>query len=238
MMIAEVSWPTLGAAFAAGLAGSAHCLTMCGGVAGALGMRARSAAATSLQSWLQPGLHQCGRIAGYALAGTLVGMLSQGTQWFMHMTSAAVVLRVAAGVLTLLIALRVLTGRNLLASIERSGMHVWRRLQPFTHRAARSDAWYGSLLLGLLWGWLPCGMVYSMLLMAATTGNVAAGAATMASFGCGTLPAMLASSWVISRLPWSANRATLRLASGMLLVLFGLWSLVAPLLPAGQVHVH
>jgi sulfite exporter TauE/SafE len=234
-MSAVIVWPLIGAAFAAGVTGSVHCFAMCGAMAGALGMRARSTTATALQASLHALLQQFGRVSGYTLAGVLAGTLGQGTQWFMQLVNAAVVLRFAAGVLTLLIAVRIFTGRNLLAPLERWGAQVWRHLQPLAQRTLRSPAWHRSLLLGLLWGWLPCGMVYSVLLMSVTTGNAAAGAATMASFGLGTLPAMLASSLLTTQVP-GAHSGLLRAVSGVLLAMFGTWLLVQPLLHSTHVH--
>jgi len=234
-MSAGISWPILGAALAAGLAGSAHCIAMCGGMAGALGMRARSTAATPHAAACQATLYQIGRVSGYTLAGALVGTFSHGARWFMQLAGATVLLRVAAGVLTLLLAVRMLTGRNLLAPLERAGMHLWRYLQPLTQRTAHRTDWYASLLLGLVWGWLPCGMVYSVLLISATSGSTAAGAATMASFGLGTLPAMLVSSLLVTRVP-RVSGPVLRVASGVLLGLFGTWMLVQPLLHVGHPH--
>jgi sulfite exporter TauE/SafE len=234
-MSAAIPWPILGAALATGLAGSAHCFVMCGGMAGALGVRARSTAATPLGASFQATLYQIGRVSGYSMTGALVGTFS-GAQWFMQLASAAVLLRVAAGALTLLIAVRMLSGRNLLAALERAGAHLWRRLQPLTHRAARNTTWYASFLLGLLWGWLPCGMVYSVLLLSATAGGAAAGAATMASFGIGTLPAMLGSSLLVSQVPGAFRGPALRVMCGVLLALFGAWMLVQPLMLSEHAH--
>lgn len=235
-MSAAIPWPILGAALATGMAGSAHCFAMCGGMAGALGVRARRTAASPLGASFQATLYQVGRVSGYAMAGALAGSVSGATQWFMQLTSIAGLLRVAAGVLTLLIALRMLTGRNMLAPLERGGLQLWRHLQPLTQRAARNTAWYASFLLGLLWGWLPCGMVYSMLLMSVTAGGTAAGAATMASFGVGTLPAMLMSSLLVTQVPQLSRGPLLRMASGVLLAVFGAWMLLQPMVSGGHVH--
>jgi uncharacterized protein len=237
-MSAEVPWPLLGAALAAGVAGSAHCFAMCGGIAGALGMHARHSGVPPAQATRRAVLYQLGRVAGYTGAGALVGALSQSAHGLMQLIGAGALLRIAAGVLTLLIAVRMLSGRNFLAPLERTGVFVWRRLQPLAHRAARGTAWHTSLLVGLLWGWLPCGMVYSMLLMAATSGSFVGGAAIMASFGLGTLPAMLASTWLASRMPRAAGGPAVRAVSGTLLAIFGVWMLVQQLLSGGHVHAH
>lgn len=228
---------TLGAALAAGFAGSAHCLVMCGGMAGALGMRARAAAQGRVAAVQAVLLQQAGRISGYALAGALLGGLSQGARGLMQASAAERPLRIAAGVITLMIALRVLGGWNLLARFEKLGAHVWRRLQPIAQHAARGKRWYHALGMGFAWGWLPCGMVYSILLMAAASGGALSGAAVMASFGLGTLPALLASSVVAAQLPHIAGRPVVRVASGVLLVMFATWMLLPPTLLSAQ-HVH
>jgi uncharacterized protein len=228
---------TLGAAFAAGFAGSTHCLVMCGGMAGALGMRARAAAQGRVAAARAVLLQQAGRISGYAVAGALVGGLSQGARGLVQSGAAEKPLRIAAGLVTLLIAIRVLSGTNLLARFEKVGAPVWRRLQPIAQHAARGNRWYHALGMGFAWGWLPCGMVYSLLLMAAASGHAVSGAAVMASFGLGTVPALFASSIVATQLPNLAGRPMVRLVSGALLVVFAAWMLLPPALLSAQ-HVH
>ena len=226
---------TCGAAFAAGFAGSAHCFVMCGGMAAALGVRARAGARRGMAPSVV--LQQAGRITGYAAAGALVGGMSQGAQHLAPLSSAEGPLRIAAGLITLLLAIRVLSGWNPLARLEKLGTHLWRRLQPLAQSAARGSRWYHALAIGLLWGWLPCGMVYSVLLMAAASGHAVSGAATMLSFGLGTVPALLLSSVLAAQVPRIAGRPAVKMVSGALLVVFAAW-MVAPLalLPAGHVH--
>ena len=224
---------TLGVAFAAGLAGSTHCVAMCGGMSAALGMRAR-AGAVGWRASLHAAQYHVGRIAGYALVGALAGALGQGTHWLMQLARVEVLLRVAAGVLTLLIAVRILTGKNLLAGLERYGLHVWRYLQPHARQAAQGQRWYHALLVGVLWGWLPCGMVYSVLLLAATGGSALSGAAVLACFGLGTLPALLASTVLTSQMPQRMRSPAWRAVNGVLLAAFGVWMVVQPLLRHGH----
>jgi sulfite exporter TauE/SafE len=227
----------LGAGWAAGLAGSVHCFVMCGGMAAALGLRARAAAAHASGVVLQTLLQQSGRLLGYTTVGALVGGLSQGASAFAPLRRAEMPLRVAAALVTLLVALRVLSGRNWLAGLERLGSRLWRRLQPLAQRATRGGRWYHTLLLGLLWGWLPCGMVYSALLLAATSGSSVVGGGVMLSFGLGTLPALLVSSLLTAQLPKISARPTLRTVSGVLLVILAVWMLL-PQFALGAHHVH
>ena len=112
---------TFSAALMAGVAGSAHCVAMCGGLAGALSMRDRGA---------RPGLHHVGRLSGYSLAGALFGSFGAALQSALDLPLIATTARVAAGLLVVLAGLRVLCGLNALAGIERLGARFWKLVQP------------------------------------------------------------------------------------------------------------
>lgn len=227
------------AALLAGLAGSAHCLGMCGGLASALGMRHRSAATSAMHGAAHASLYQFGRIGGYTLAGALCGAAGSTLHTLLDLARIGMTLRIASGVLLLLIALRLLVRWNGLGTLERWGAKFWRHVQPLArHVALRSDV-QGSLLLGFLWGWLPCGLVYSMLMFAAVSADPMRGALIMAGFGLGTLPAMFASSWFAPQLTRLLNVRWSRYASGALLLMFGTWMIAAPLLGHGHGgHMH
>lgn len=213
---------TLSAAFMAGIAGSAHCILMCGGLAGALSMRSRSVAPAGT-AWRDASLYHIGRVGGYATAGALFGLFGATLQSAVNLPLLATSARLAAGLLVILVAVRVLFGLNALAGIERLGARFWKLVQPLAKQAASSPGSGRSLLLGLLWGWLPCGLVYSVLLLAALTGSAARGAGIMLAFGLGTMPAMLTSSACAARLSdWTRRRATRQLG-GALLLIFGVW---------------
>ncbi|HKS54821.1 MAG TPA: sulfite exporter TauE/SafE family protein [Steroidobacteraceae bacterium] len=233
---------TASAAFIAGLAGSVHCVAMCGGLAGALGMRTRTC---NWQTTLRnASLHHAGRLGGYAAAGAAVGWLGITLQSLLNLPLLAVIARLAAAVVLMLIAARILFGWNALAPLERLSARFWRAVRPLAGKAASSGSGAGNLLLGLFWGWLPCGLVYSMLLFAALSGNALNGAAVMLMFGLGTLPAMLAATVLASRIPHSLRWSGTRQAVGVLLLMFGIWLGWAALASAhhfdhGQAaHVH
>jgi sulfite exporter TauE/SafE len=211
---------SLSAALVAGAVGSVHCLAMCGGLAGALAMRSRSTPAAALRD---ASLYHCGRLAGYGLAGALFGLLGATLVSTVNLPLLAAVARVGAGVLLALAALKVLFGWNALSFIERAGAQYWKALQPVARRAINASGVTRSLIVGLLWGWLPCGLVYSMLTFAALSGDSLHGAGIMVAFGLGTMPAMLTSSAFAARLGhWLRQRGTRQLGA-VLLLLFGCW---------------
>jgi sulfite exporter TauE/SafE len=228
---------SLSAALVAGAAGSAHCVAMCGGLAGALSLR--SSNLTWPRTMRNSGLHHVGRLSGYAAAGALFGSLGTVLQPISNVPMLIVAVRVAAALLLVLVAARVLVGWNTLAPIERLGGRFWRLIQPLMHRAIGTRSEAGNLLLGFLWGWLPCGLVYSMLLFAALSGSSLRGAAIMVAFGIGTLPAMLATSILASRAPQLMRWQGTRRAIGALLLVFGAWLGWAALAsPEHLGHVH
>lgn len=219
---------TLSAALIAGVAGSAHCVLMCGGLAGALSMGDRAAA---------PVLHHVGRLGGYSMAGALFGLFGASLQSLLNLPLLATTARLAAGLLVILAGVKIVSGINALAWIERLGARFWKLVQPIARQAARNRGPGRSLLLGLLWGWLPCGLVYSMLLLAALSGSSVRGAGVMLAFGLGTLPAMLAGSVLGARMQrWLAMQGRRRL-SGAALILFGVW-LAWAALPAAEHAGH
>jgi sulfite exporter TauE/SafE len=221
-MSPDASSLSLGAALLAGLAASGHCIGMCGGIAGALAMRAQQSGSSSK---LAMGLaYNLSRITSYAVAGALAGFLGRTLLRAVDVAPLSIALRVAAGLIMLAAAGRMLFGWRLLDPIEAAGSGLWRRIAPWAGRQGRSGGLAGAIGLGLAWGWLPCGMTYSMLLLAATTASAATGAAVMAAFGIGTLPSMVTATVAFEKIAGTLSaRATLRNVAGLLLA-FGLWT--------------
>lgn len=224
-------------ALIAGLSSSAHCFGMCGGMAGALGMHARSVARAGHNLVATAALYQLGRLSGYMALGALFGLLGMALSMSLNLGRISNVMRIVSGALLVLIGIRVLFRFNVLASFERVGARVWRRIQPLAGRA-NGNAFARPLLLGLMWGWLPCGMVYSMLMLAATSGSASNGSAVMLAFGIGTLPSMLTSTLAGSSVQRLLAQRTSRIATGVLLTAFGAWMFVSSLLALGHEHQH
>jgi sulfite exporter TauE/SafE len=212
------------AALVAGLAASGHCLGMCGGIAGALAMRQPQAAFGAKLGLALA--YNLSRVASYALAGALAGLLGRALLRAVDVAPLSIAFRVLAGLVMLAAAGRLLFGWRLLDPLEAAGARAWRRVAaPWANRRGRSGGIAGAVGLGLAWGWLPCGMTYSMLLLAATTASAATGAAVMLAFGLGTLPSMVTATVAFERMARTlASRATLRNIAGVLLLAFGLWT--------------
>lgn len=180
------------AAFIAGLMSSLHCMGMCGGIASALSMQFKSGTEISNRKVIMYTLaYNLARIFSYTMAGLLLGLLSvviigeAGSALFIP-------LQVLASVILIIIALNILNVSPLLNQLDKLGSG----LVPYIRKASQIllpiDSPMKAFALGLVWGWLPCGLVYSMLTIAATTANAMESAMIMFLYGLGTLPAMLA----------------------------------------------
>ncbi|MFK0036468.1 sulfite exporter TauE/SafE family protein [Pseudomonas monteilii] len=214
--------PLLGSALVLGLLGGGHCLGMCGGLMGALtlaippeqrGRRLRLLVAYNL-----------GRILSYACAGLLLGLAG----WAVASSPAAMALRVVAALLLISMGLYLAGWWSGLTRIEALGRGLWRCIQPFASRLMPVSSMPRALLLGALWGWLPCGLVYSTLLWAASQGNAGYSAALMLAFGLGTWPVLLATGLAAERVNALLRRRSVRVAGGVLVMLFGVWTLPGP----------
>jgi sulfite exporter TauE/SafE len=113
-----------------------------------------------------------------------------------------------------------------LAFTERAGQWLWRRVQPLTKRFLPVHGPAQAFPLGMLWGWLPCGLVYSVLAMALLTGSAERGAATLLAFGLGTLPNLMLAGLLLARFRSVVQGTKLRLASGLIVLGFGTYGLV------------
>jgi sulfite exporter TauE/SafE len=226
------------AALVAGLVGTAHCLGMCGGIAAALGMNARRASGGRGRAALFAVLFGMGRIGGYMIIGAVAGLLGQRFAAWVDVPTWSAVARIATGLMLLLIGLQIAFHLRLLAPIERGGARVWARLAPVARRFIPVRGPHHALALGLLWGWLPCGLVYSVVLLAMLAGDPLRSALLMGAFGLGTLPAMTAVTLSSAQLGWSAPRGPLRRLAGIALVIFGAWTAAMPLQHLGGGHGH
>ncbi len=214
------------AAFLVGAAGSVHCLAMCGGISGALGLRARTLRGAA--SPLLPAIaHQVGRAMSYSLAGAVVGGVGGMFESLLHLDALALGARIMAGLVLILVALGILLKRRPLMPIERLGGRFWMRLAPLARKVPAGLS--GALLLGALWGFLPCGFVYSMLIFAALTGSAWQGAIMMLCFGAGTAPAVLGAGLLSARLARFMSVRRLYGAAGWLLLVFGALTILGPL---------
>ncbi len=219
-----------------GFAGSAHCVAMCGGVASALD---RLATGQGLRRLLSHVLYAVGRVASYAVLGAAVGALGQVFADQLP-SSLQPMVRWFVGGLLIVVGVSLMWHGGM-RGLERLGSHVWRRLQPLSRRVVGLPTPLRATLLGALWGWIPCGLVYSAAGIAAVTGDVFSGALFMLAFGLGTLPAVLSIGTMASGLWTRLDRRKVQGVSGAIVALCGVWTIVAPMwmkwMQAGQ-HAH
>ena len=204
-----------------GLLGGTHCVSMCGGIVGALSMQVQ--APGSRPQWPLHLAYNLGRIATYTLLGAGVGLLGSVGLLYEGMLPVQMTLYVLANLMLVALGLYLTGFTRLLAPIERVGHVLWRRIQPLTRRFLPARTMAQAFPLGLLWGWLPCGLVYSALVTALTSGSAWRGAALMLAFGAGTLPTLLLAGLLATRLNEVLSRPVVRTVSGLVVLSFGLW---------------
>jgi hypothetical protein len=207
---------SIAAAALLGLAGSGHCVLMCGGISHALGMATQAGPGGRPRRGLLLG-YQVGRISGYALAGLLVGGLGGALYGVLDNDTLRLGLRALVALAFVVIGLGLWSGRGLLERI--AGTRLWSRIAPAMRRLLPVDSLPKAWLFGLVWGWMPCGFVYSVLLLAWTRMDPWGSAAVMIAFGIGTLPAVLGATLGSTAL---APLAGARLRRGTAIVMLGL----------------
>ena len=214
--------PALLSALILGLLGGGHCIGMCGGLMGALTLAIPAEQRARRFRLLLA--YNLGRIASYALAGLLLGLAG----WALSTGPLAVVLRSLAGLLLIAMGLYLAGWWSGLTRLERLGNGIWRHLRPVATRLMPIKSPGRALLVGALWGWLPCGLVYSTLLWAASQGSALDSAWLMLAFGVGTWPVLLLTGLAAERVTAILRRRQVRILGGLLVVLFGLWTLPGP----------
>jgi uncharacterized protein len=220
----------LAAAFLIGILGGVHCVGMCGGIVGALTANLPQRPRT----WSLHLAYGAGRIASYALAGAILGAIGGMGLFFDQVLPVQMLLYVLANLVLVSLGLYLAGLGNLLAGLESLGARLWRHVQPLGARVMPADTAMKALALGALWGWLPCGLVYSLLATALVSGGAGSGAAIMLAFGLGTLPNLLLAGMLFRRLRDLTSAPRVRLAAGVLVAGFG----VAGLARAANLGEH
>jgi sulfite exporter TauE/SafE len=218
---------SLTAAFLVGLLGGTHCLGMCGGIVGALSTGLSGSLRESRWRYLAAQLaYNAGRIGSYAFAGLLVGAFA-GQVGATGVLEGMPVGRYLAGVIMILFGIYLAGWWHTLLFLEKAGARLWKHLEPVGRRWLPVRHAGQAFLLGLVWGWLPCGMVYAALAMALASGTAAGGAATMLAFGLGTLPTLLTVGLAYNALRRFLQDPRVRIVAGIFVILLGLVMLLA-----------
>ncbi|OAM52162.1 hypothetical protein A7981_01350 [Methylovorus sp. MM2] len=216
---------SLFSAFLVGLLGGGHCVGMCGGIVGAVTM-------TLPQSKPKLGFifsYNSGRIVSYGLAGLLAGFLGASSLFLDHVLPVQKILYGLASGMLVLLGLYLAGIWHGVTYLERIGVALWVRLQPYSKRFLPVQTLSQGFLVGAIWGWLPCGLVYSVLIAAIATGNALDGGLLMLVFGVGTLPTLLAMGMTAVKLKKALQNIWLRRLSGLIVLYFGvagLWRLL------------
>ena len=207
------------ALFLVGLLGGTHCVGMCGGIVSALSMGAPA-------RWSLHLAYNFGRILSYTAAGAIAGLLGAASLTLDEQAPVRLVLYLLANLMLVALGLYLLGVTRALAFTERAGQRLWRHVQPLTRRFLPANTVLKAFPLGMLWGWLPCGLVYSALATALSAGSPGRGALLMLVFGLGTLPNLLLAGILLARLNEFVRRPLVRNLSGLLVLGFGIYGLI------------
>jgi len=202
-----------------GLVSGAHCIGMCGGIMGALTMAIPAQAKS--KRWLILVAYNVGRILSYGLLGLLAGMFAEQ----FSALGGGTILRILAGILLITMGLYLADWWRGLTKLETLGRYLWVYIQPLGKRLMPVDTIPKALLLGALWGWLPCGLVYAALAMSMTQPAPLLAASAMLAFGVGTLPAVLAAGVVAQQLTRILQQRQVRMGLALVVIGFGVWTI-------------
>lgn len=210
------------AAFMIGLLGAGHCMGMCGGIASLMNIGQTQ---SSQQQWLNPLFYNLGRILSYTLIGGLIGGAVANIAQYSGMSSPLNWLRLISALFMIALALYIGQWWQGLLYIEKAGQHLWKYVSPLGHKLLPIKHPLYAIPFGFIWGWLPCGLVYSMLTWSAAAGSVEQGALVMLFFGLGTLPLMLVVGVSASKANQWLKSLLLRRIGATLLLIYGLFQL-------------
>jgi len=219
MMMDEVTWIT---AFLLGLMGAPHCAGMCGGIVGALSVGCQPAMNSSSQRLLFILAYNFGRVASYVIAGMLAGGIAALAVNLAVLHYAQQVFQFVAILFMLFLGLYLGGWWPVLNHLEKAGGMIWRLIEPYGRRFIPITSIRTAFLLGGIWGWLPCGLVYTGLIYSTTAGGAIEGGLIMLSFGAGTLPAMIVLGVAGSGMQGYLQKSWLRRIAGGLVILFAL----------------
>lgn len=210
-----------GAAFIVGLLGGVHCVGMCGGIVGALTFGVPEAQRSGWQGLRFQLSYNLGRLTSYTAAGLLVGGLGALLAAWLPIAVAQRLLQGMAGLFLIALGLYLAGWWFGLRRVEEVGAGLWRKVEPLGRKfmPVRSPA--HALVLGLVWGWLPCGLVYSVLIWALSAGSALQGGGLMLAFGVGTLPNLLLMGAAAGWLARYTSKPAVRTAAGVMIMLFG-----------------
>lgn len=221
------------AALLMGFFGSPHCLGMCGGLVTAFGLSMKDVSPAKRRALVVT--YHIGRLTSYAFLGLIAGLI--GTTVLEPFMTGNNLPRILLGLVLAFVGITML-GAPFLTKLERFGMRFWQYLSPLRQKVFPLNTFPRTLTAGLLWGFLPCGLVYGALLIAVVTHNPLSGAALMFVFGLGTVPMLVATHETVGWLRDKIGRFRLRQLNGAMLVLSGLAVVFMPIVMSNMHGGH
>jgi len=213
---------SLFAVFLVGLLGGVHCLGMCGSIVGIFTAQVPK----NTVRWPFHLAYSSGRIASYSVAGALVGTIGQAGLLMRDAVPVQHLLFALSSLMLIVLGLYLAGVWGAVRQLERLGGGLWKRLQPYTTKLLPVNTVPRALGLGALWGWLPCGLVYSVLLTALASGSATKGSLIMLAFGLGTLPNLLAIGLFWESIKGWVQSPRVRLTAGLMVAMFGVYGLL------------
>ncbi|MGP4118577.1 sulfite exporter TauE/SafE family protein [Psychrobacter aquimaris] len=212
------------AALLMGFFGSPHCLGMCGGLVTAFGLSMKDVSPAKRRALVAT--YHIGRLTSYAFLGLMAGLI--GITVLEPLMKGNSTPRILLGLVLVFVGVTML-GAPFLKNLERFGMRFWQYLSPLRQKVFPLNTFPRALTAGLLWGFLPCGLVYGALLIAVVAHNPLSGAALMFVFGLGTVPMLVATHETVGWLRDKIGRFRLRQLNGAVMVLSGLAVVFVPI---------
>ncbi len=209
-------------AFFLGLLGSIHCMGMCAGIAGMLHTPTtnRPEDHTRGRRMKIALVYNGGRISSYMLAGAIAAQTGISLLGLLGAQAGQILAQMIGGLFMMLLGLYLAGWGNALAPLERLGLKLWQGLSPLARYLLPIDRYHRIFVAGILWGWLPCGLVYSALALVLVSGDPLIGTLAMAAFGLGTLPLVSALSFLRGE-EWLMRQPIVRKVAGTVILLFG-----------------
>ncbi len=224
------------AAFLIGLFSTVHCIGMCGSIMGALSLSLPADIRENrLKRFSFVSCYNLGRISSYAIAGLIAGSIGMGLFQGSSLASGHGILRTVSVVMMVAIGLYLAGWLPQVSYFEKIGAPVWRRLEPIGRKMMPVDSFAKAFIYGMVWGWLPCGLVYAVLIWSLAAGSAVNGALTMLAFGLGTLPTLVAAGVMTSWLTRFSQSRKARRIVGVLVIVMAIGSLYIPI---GSEHHH
>ena len=221
---------TLTSAFLLGFFSTMHCIGMCGGIIGALSLslpvEIRNNKAKLFSFVLS---YNIGRLISYSVAGLIAGAVGTSVLQSTGFDQGHAILRIIGVAMMVAIGLYLTGWLPQLASVEKIGIPVWKHIEPIGRKLVPVASIPKALAYGLIWGWLPCGLVYFVLIWALTAGNAVQGALTMLAFGLGTLPTLITAGFMTSWITRFAHSTRTRQLVGLLIIIMAIGSLFIPM---------